>query len=87
MGNLISALSGAAATNAALAWLGGGMAAGHALLALAGSISWGVTGTSLAVSVWFAWRKKHKIQESKKEEIARLKKCVEVQAVFHGLII
>lgn len=56
---------------------GGGMAAGHALLALAGPIGWGVAGTSLVVSVWFAWRKKHKIQESKKEEIARLKKCVE----------
>ena len=84
-GTAISALSGVAATNAALAWLGGGtlaaggggMAAGHALLALAGPIGWGVAGTSLVVSVWFDWRNKHKIQESKKEEIARLKKCVE----------
>ena len=45
-GTAISALSGAAATNAALAWLGGGavaaggggMAAGHAFLALAGPV-------------------------------------------------
>jgi len=93
-GTAISALSGAAATNAALAWLGGGalaaggggMAAGHALLALAGPIGWGVAGTSFAVSVWFAWRKKHKIQESKKEEIARLKNCVEALKEIKGKI-
>ncbi|MDT3843372.1 MAG: hypothetical protein LIV11_02165 [Bacillota bacterium] len=93
-GTAISALSGAAATNAALAWLGGGalaaggggMAAGHALLALAGPIGWGVAGTSLAVSVWFAWRKKHKIQESKKEEVVRLKNCVEALKEIKGKI-
>lgn len=93
-GTAISALSGAAATNAALAWLGGGalaaggggMAAGQALLALAGPIGWGVAGTSLAVSVWFAWRKKHKIQESKKDEIARLKNCVEALKEIKGKI-
>lgn len=83
-GTAISALSGAAATNAALAWLGGGalaaggggVAAGHALLALAGPIGWGLAGTSLVASVLFAWRKRQKIQESKKDEIARLKNCV-----------
>lgn len=93
-GTAISALSGAAATNAALAWLGGGalaaggggMAAGQALLALAGPIGWGVAGTSLVVSVWFAWRKKHKIQESKKDEIARLKNCVEALKKIKGKI-
>ena len=93
-GTAISALSGAAATNAALAWLGGGalaaggggMAAGHALLALAGPIGWGVAGTSLAASVWLAWRKKHKIQESKKDEIARLKNCVEALKELKGKI-
>ena len=93
-GRAISALSGAAATNAALAWLGGGalaaggggMAAGHALLALAGPIGWGVAGTSLAASVWLAWRKKHKIQESKKDEIARLKNCVEALKELKGKI-
>ena len=93
-GTAISALSGAAATNAALAWVGGGalaaggggMAAGHALLALAGPIGWGVAGTSLAASVWFALRKKHKIQESKKDEIARLKNCVEALKEIKGKI-
>lgn len=93
-GTAISALSGAAATNAALAWLGGGalaaggggMAAGHALLALAGPIGWGIAGSSVALSVWFMWRKKHKIQESKKDEIARLKNCVEALKEIKGKI-
>ena len=84
-GTAISALSGAAATNAALAWLGGGaiaaggggMAAGNALLALAGPIGWGLAGTSIAVSVWLAWRQKHKILERKKEEIVRIKNATE----------
>ena len=55
-GTAISALSGAAATNAALAWLGGGalaaggggMAAGNAFLALAGPVGWTIAG-ALAV--------------------------------------
>lgn len=93
-GTAISALSGAAATNAALAWLGGGalaaggggMVAGQALLALAGPIGWGVAGTSFAVSVWFVWRKKHKIQESKRDEIARMKNCVEALKEIKGKI-
>lgn len=93
-GTAISALSGAAATNAALAWLGGGalatggggMAAGHALLALAGPVGLGMAGTSIAVSLWFAWRKKHKIQESKKDEIARLENCVEALKEIKGKI-
>ncbi len=54
-GTAISTLSGAAATNAALAWLGGGalsvggggMAAGHALLALAGPVGWAIAGVAL----------------------------------------
>lgn len=57
-GTAISALSGAAATNAALAWLGGGalaaggggMAAGNAFLALAGPIGWAIAGASLVTS-------------------------------------
>lgn len=57
-GTAISALSGAAATNAALAWLGGGalaaggggMAAGSAFLALAGPIGWTIAGLSLVAS-------------------------------------
>lgn len=57
-GTAISALSGAAATNAALAWLGGGalaaggggMAAGSAFLALAGPVGWAIAGVSVAAS-------------------------------------
>ena len=56
-GTAIASLSGAAATNAALAWLGGGalttvggggMAAGNALLALAGPVGWAIGGVALA---------------------------------------
>ena len=82
-GTAISALSGAAATNAALAWLGGGalatggagMAAGQALLALAGPVGWGVAGTSVLASTLLLRRKKLKIQETKRDEIARMKNC------------
>ena len=57
-GTAISALSGAAATNAALAWLGGGalaaggggMAAGNAFLALAGPVGWAIAGVSILAS-------------------------------------
>lgn len=57
-GTVISTLSGAAATNAALAWLGGGalaaggggMAAGNAFLALAGPVGWTIAGLSLVAS-------------------------------------
>ena len=57
-GTAISALSGAAATNAALAWLGGGalaaggggMAAGNAFLALAGPVGWAIAGLSIVAS-------------------------------------
>ena len=57
-GTAISALSGAAATNAALAWLGGGalaaggggMAAGSAFLALAGPVGWAIAGVSVVAS-------------------------------------
>lgn len=57
-GTAISALSGAAATNAALAWLGGGalaaggggMAAGSAFLALAGPVGWTIAGLSIVTS-------------------------------------
>ena len=53
-GVTISSLSGAAATNAALAWLGGGtlatggggMSAGSALLGLAGPVGWSIAGVA-----------------------------------------
>ena len=69
-GTAISALSGAAATNAALAWLGGGalaaggggMAAGNALLALAGPIGWTIAGVAFVASgiLFFKNREKKK---------------------------
>lgn len=54
-GTAISALSGVAATNAALAWLGGGalaaggggIAAGSAFLSLAGPVGWTIAGIAL----------------------------------------
>ena len=63
-GTAISALSGAAATNAALAWLGGGalamggggMAAGNAFLALAGPVGWAIAGVALAASGLMFWK-------------------------------
>lgn len=63
-GTAISALSGAAATNAALAWLGGGalaaggggMAAGNAFLALAGPVGWAIAGVSLIASGLLFWK-------------------------------
>lgn len=63
-GTAISALSGAAATNAALAWLGGGalavggggMAAGNAFLALAGPVGWATAGVSLVASGLLFWK-------------------------------
>jgi hypothetical protein len=62
-GTAISALSGAAATNAALAWLGGGalaaggggVAAGQAILALAGPLGWAIAGAALVTSGIFFW--------------------------------
>ena len=66
-GTAISALSGAAATNAALAWLGGGalaaggggMAAGSAFLALAGPVGWAVAGLAFVTSGILFLRSKH----------------------------
>lgn len=93
-GTAISALSGAAATNAALAWLGGGalaaggggMVAGQALLALAGPVGWGIAGASILTSVLLIWKKKMNTQESKKEEIARIKNCTESLEELKGKI-
>ncbi|MDU2241080.1 MAG: hypothetical protein E7E23_10895 [Paenibacillus sp.] len=65
-GTAISALSGAAATNAALAWLGGGaiatggggIAAGNAFLALAGPVGWAIAGIALLGSGLLFWKTK-----------------------------
>lgn len=84
-GTAISALSGAAATNAALAWLGGGavaaggggIAAGNALLALAGPIGWTVAGATLLTSIVLFAKKRVKLNAEKNEEIEKVKKNTE----------
>ncbi len=69
-GTAISALSGAAAQKAAVAWIGrtfagfavkggAGLAAGQAFLALAGPIGWGLTAVSTGASL-FSLNKKNK---------------------------
>lgn len=63
-GAAISSLNGIAATNAALAWLGGGtlaaggggVAAGEAFLAMAGPIGWAIAGVTLLTSGLFIWK-------------------------------
>ncbi len=65
-GTAISSLSGAAATNAALAWLGGGalsaggggMAAGNLLLGLAGPVGWTIAGVAIIGSALLFWKAK-----------------------------
>ncbi|NLI59729.1 MAG: hypothetical protein GX387_14715 [Clostridium sp.] len=77
-GTAISALSGAAATNAALAWLGGGalaaggggMAAGNAFLALAGPVGWAIAGVAIVVSGLLLW--KGKSDQNRLEDIFTL---------------
>ena len=80
-GTAISALSGAAANSAALAWLGGGSIAaggagvtgGQALLALAGPIGWSIAGATLLTSIILLSNNKRKINKEKKDEIEKIK--------------
>lgn len=84
-GTAISTLSGAAATNAALAWLGGGAvaaggggtAAGSALLAMAGPIGWTIAGATLLSSILLFAKKKAKLNKQKNEEIESVKNNTE----------
>ena len=84
-GTAISALSGAAATSAQLAWLGGGalaaggggMAAGNAILALAGPVGWSISCATLFASVVLFANKKMKLSKEKKEEIEAVLRNVE----------
>lgn len=72
-GTAISALSGAAASKAALAWLGGGTlatggggaAGGSALLALAGPVGWTVAGATLLASIALFAKQKFDNREAK----------------------
>lgn len=82
-GTAISSLSGAAATNAALAWLGGGtlaasgggIAVGEALLAIIGPIGWTVAGVTIFAGVVSFVTNKIKGEKLKKDEIACIKKA------------
>ena len=84
-GTAISALSGAAAQSAALAWLGGGalaaggggMAAGQAFLALAGPVGWSIAGATLLTSIVLFANKKIKLDKEKREEIESVKRNTE----------
>lgn len=84
-GTAISTLSGVAAQNAALAWLGGGalsaggggMAAGNALLAMAGPIGWSIAGATLLTSILLFSKKKMKLNKQKNEEIESVKRNTE----------
>lgn len=79
-GTAISSLSGAVATKAALAWLGGGavkagglgIAGGKALLALAGPIGWSIAGAAGATSGIMVARKNKKIAEDAVEEAKKI---------------
>lgn len=84
-GVAISTLSGAAAQSASLAFLGGGavamggggVAAGEALLALAGPIGWGVAGVTLIASVIINTIRAKDAQKREREEIACVKRGTE----------
>lgn len=86
-GTAISALSGAAAKSAAVAWLGGGavaaggggVAAGNAaLMALAGPVAWGVAGAFLLGSIVLFSRNKMKTNKDKSAAIEEVKQNTEL---------
>ena len=70
-GTAISALSGAAANSAALAWLGGGalaaggggMSAGTAFLGLAGPVGWTIAGVAGAAAIGSGIYANHKTKK------------------------
>ncbi|WP_210114204.1 hypothetical protein [Weissella confusa] len=77
-GTAVGALSGAAATNAALAWLGGGtlaaggsgIAGGEALLALTGPIGWGIGGAiMLGSGLWARGKNAHAAEDMRADAV------------------
>lgn len=85
-GTMIASLSGAAATNAALAWLGGGalaaggggMAAGNAFLALAGPVGWGIAGIFVVGGSIFAAHRNRKAAEEAQKVSIEIEKRISV---------
>lgn len=87
-GTAISALSGAAAQKAAMAWIGrtfagfavkegAGMAAGQAFLALAGPIGWGITAASAGISLISLTNKNKDVAEKAVKEAKEIAKARE----------
>lgn len=88
-GTAISALSGAAAQKAAKAWIGrtfakfvvtkgAGMAAGEAVLALAGPIGWGITAASTGISLISLSNKNKELADAAVDEAKEISKAREV---------
>lgn len=87
-GTAIRTLSGAAAQKAAVAWIGrtfagfavqggAGMAAGHAFLALAGPVGWGITAVSTSASLLSLNKKNKEIAAQAMEETREIAKARE----------
>lgn len=87
-GRAISALSGAAAQKAALAWIGrtfagfavkggAGMAVGQAFLALAGPVGWGISAASTGLSLIGLSNKNKKISDDAVKEAKEIAKARE----------
>ncbi len=87
-GTAISALSGAAAQKAAMAWIGrtfagfavkegAGMAAGQAFLALAGPIGWGITAASTGISLVSLTNKNKELADNAVKEAKEIAKARE----------
>ena len=87
-GTAISALSGAAAQKAAMAWIGrtfagfavkegAGMSAGQAFLALAGPIGWGITAASTGISLISLTNKNKDVAEKAVKEAKEIAKARE----------
>lgn len=93
-GTAISALSGAAAQSAALAWLGGGslaaggggMLAGKAFIAMTGPIGWTIAGATLLSSIVIFTTQKTKLNKQKNEEIQAIKQNIELVQEMDGKI-
>lgn len=87
-GTAISALSGAAAQKAAMAWIGrtfagfavkegASMAAGQAFLALAGPIGWGITAASTGISLISLTNKNKELADNAVKEAKEIAKARE----------
>ncbi len=94
-GTAISALSGAAAKSAALAWLGGGtlaaggagMAGGQALLMLAGPLGWAIAGGAVVISTSVLSVKNRKIADNAAKEEKEIRKRTGEMSEMNGKVL